>query len=454
MFFTESDEDNNTQPVLRLCHPHDVAQITRRQLLKYGSSLAAYMTSSQLFPGQAFGQSVTTVQRRLVWIMMDGGWDILEVTDPKPGSTSGIDMTYSWDEAHVISGADQSERVGRWLPSIAALGSDLLVVRGLAMGTTSHQAGAVYMDTGVLSNSGIVNVASIPAIVASQSEATLPLIQLQGGSNVLTDRATKNVSVVRAQNLDLYRAMYPASSGDLDQKLRIMDHLKSSAERLEQIIGKNDRLSAVQVAEAKIRIQFQNDVRSKLELLPQDTQAFTVNAPQNLSRTQRDSFAMAAKLLKNNLVTSVNLGVSGFDTHSTQDTRLEPILAGFDYLLSTFVQELRNAGHLDNTLIVVISDFGRTPKVNSSRGRDHWPVGGALMIGGGIQGGRVVGATDSDLRALAINTTTGQADGNGQQISSKHLGGSVVDLCLGNSFYSKHRSGYLYSIPALTKVKP
>ena len=106
---------------------------------------------------------------------------------------------------------------------------------------------------------------------------------------------------------------------------------------------------------------------------------------------------------------------------------------------------------LDKTLIVLYSDFGRTPKINNSNGRDHWPVGGAIMIGGGIQGGRAVGGTDDSMRAYSINQDTGKADENGEQLSPIHLGGSVLELTLGSE-YLQYRN-YLQSIPALTRLK-
>lgn len=455
MIYTKNDEEENHRTRINLCHPLEVGDISRRQLLRYGTSLAAYMTGTQFLSRSplAFGQQNVSVARRLVWIMMGGGWDILEITDPKVASTSGIDMTYDWGLANRLAGADEDTRIGRWLPRLASLGSDMVVVRGISMGTTSHTAGAVYADTGVLSNSGDVNVASIPAIIASQSAATIPMIQLQGGMNVLTDRATANVSVVRAQNLELYQSLYPEGNNELEQKMMILDYLQSSLGRQLLKTGANDRLTAISEAESKIRVQFTDNVRSRLDLEDEDIAPFRVGAPARLNTRLRDSFAMGLKLLKFDLATSINLGIGGFDTHSNQEQRMQGIVESFDYLLSTFVASLKENQALDNTLIVCVSDFGRTPKVNSSNGRDHWPVGGALMLGGGILGSRVVGATDDDLRALAVNTTTGSVDSSGEILSPKFLGGSIVDLCLGSSFFNDKRSEYLYSIPALTALK-
>jgi uncharacterized protein (DUF1501 family) len=434
--------------------PEHVENLTRRCFLRTGVSLTGYVSLAKLLGGgRALGQEQSyTPQRNLVWINMQGGWDILEVTDPKLSSTNGITMSYSWDEAARIAGAADEARIGRWLPNIAALGNELLVVRGLAMGTTSHQAGNVYMDTGILSNAGRVNAASIPAIVASESGATIPIIQLNGGSDPQIDRGLLNpVSVVRASNLNLYQSMYPSNAAAIEQKLTMMDYLQTSLGQLREEVGESDRITALTAAEEKVRGQFVENVGSKLVLTTADRAPFQSGAPTGMNSGLSEAFALALKLIKSDLVTCINLGVGGFDTHANQSARLQPILANVDFALNKFVLELAAAGKLNNTLIVLYSDFGRTPRVNNSNGRDHWPVGGALMLGGGIAGGRIVGATDDDLRAVSVNTDTGVADEAGVQLNPTHLGGSVLALTLGEAYLSYRP--YLSAVAALTRLR-
>lgn len=428
---------------------------SRREFITACTSLTAYASVGNLFQTiPAFAQSSENypVQRKLVWINLMGGWDILETVDPKASSSSGVDMVYDWGAAHALAGASADVKVGRWLPGLASLGRDTVLLRGLAMGTTSHDAGSVYMDTAILSNNGRVNAASIPAIVASESTATIPVIQLAGGSELLLDRGLlKPVSVVRAQNLDLYREMYPTDDALVAQKIKLLDYLRASIARKQAITGANDRLTALASAEEKIRGQIVDGIGSKLVLTDEDLRPFSSSATAMNNRGASSAFALALKLVKNDLVTCVNMGVGGFDTHSNQDRMLEPILTSFDNNLRIFVEELRLAGKLDSTLVVLYSDFGRTPKVNNTNGRDHWPVGGAVMIGGGILGGRAVGATDSDLRALSVNAETGAVDASGEQLNPTHLGAAVVELTLGHSYLS--RRPYLNSLPVLTRLK-
>ena len=96
----------------------------------------------------------------------------------------------------------------------------------------------------------------------------------------------------------------------------------------------------------------------------------------------------------------------GWDTHENLYTRLKEGYAGapvgvglipsLDLALSALIEDLENRGMLQETLIVVMGEFGRTPKLNTAGGRDHWPRAfSVLLAGGGVPGGQVIGATDA-----------------------------------------------------------
>src|SRR5262249_5236645 len=91
---------------------------------------------------------------------------------------------------------------------------------------------------------------------------------------------------------------------------------------------------------------------------------------------------------------------SAWDTHVRQETRLkDELLPGFDLAYSALLEDLEARGLLDSTLVIVLSEHGRTPKLNKTPGggREHW--GGAfcaLLAGGGVRRGNVIGSTDRD----------------------------------------------------------
>jgi hypothetical protein len=91
----------------------------------------------------------------------------------------------------------------------------------------------------------------------------------------------------------------------------------------------------------------------------------------------------------------VSISLSDYDTHSGNFTRLRRLLPTLDQGLHALVTDLDQRGMLDDVTIVVWGEFGRTPKINKNAGRDHWPsVGPAIMAGGGMRTGQVIGSTD------------------------------------------------------------
>jgi len=99
-------------------------------------------------------------------------------------------------------------------------------------------------------------------------------------------------------------------------------------------------------------------------------------------------------------VTLGNLGNGndpGWDTHQGNFEAVKKLSASLDNAWSTLMQDLRQRGLLEDTLIVWMGEFGRTPKINPQQGRDHFPgAWTTVLAGGGIKGGQVVGATSSD----------------------------------------------------------
>lgn len=106
-------------------------------------------------------------------------------------------------------------------------------------------------------------------------------------------------------------------------------------------------------------------------------------------------FLLARRLIEAG-VRCVSLTISDFDTHSKNFHRMRQLLPLVDHGLHALVSDLQERGMLDDVTIVVWGEFGRTPRINDKDGgRDHWPrVGPAILAGGGMRVGQVIGATD------------------------------------------------------------
>lgn len=86
----------------------------------------------------------------------------------------------------------------------------------------------------------------------------------------------------------------------------------------------------------------------------------------------------------------------GYDTHIGNDEKSKTLFPTFDQAFSTLLEDLQERGMLDSTLVLGIGEFGRTPHINHSAGRDHWPgVFSVALAGAGIPGGQVIGSSDA-----------------------------------------------------------
>jgi hypothetical protein len=122
-------------------------------------------------------------------------------------------------------------------------------------------------------------------------------------------------------------------------------------------------------------------------------------------RTVGQSCLLARRLVERG-VPFVTVNNVGWDTHQQLYTRLKEgytgakvpvgLVPSLDTALAALIEDLQDRGLLDETLICVMGEFGRTPKLNTSGGRDHWPrVFSVLLAGGGVRGGQVIGSSDA-----------------------------------------------------------
>jgi hypothetical protein len=130
-------------------------------------------------------------------------------------------------------------------------------------------------------------------------------------------------------------------------------------------------------------------------------EAFDINAEKPALRDEYGRNAAGQRmLLARRLVTAgvrfVSLTYGGWDMHAGIKGGMTGQLPAFDQGFAALVRDLDRTGQLDSTLIMVSSEFGRTPKINATAGRDHWPkVFSVVLAGGGIKKGQIYGSSDA-----------------------------------------------------------
>jgi uncharacterized protein (DUF1501 family) len=141
-------------------------------------------------------------------------------------------------------------------------------------------------------------------------------------------------------------------------------------------------------------------------------EAFNINAEAAALRDEYgrnaagQRFLMARRLVSAG-VRFVSLTYGGWDMHNNIRQGMTGSMPAFDQAFAALIRDLDRTGQLDSTLVMVSSEFGRTPKINATAGRDHWPkVFSVVLAGGGIKKGIVYGSSDATASEPEDNPLT------------------------------------------------
>jgi hypothetical protein len=192
----------------------------------------------------------------------------------------------------------------------------------------------------------------------------------------------------------------------LDRANRPPENTKPGTDRrrFERRLGLLDELQSSYAAQggAKIVADQRKIVKSAAEMiLSADMKAFDLEQESQSARAAygEGNFAsgcLLARRLVQHGVTFVEVVSNGWDTHQDGFTRTAQLGGQIDQPMAALIADLRDRGMLENTLVVWMGEFGRTPRVNPRAGRDHYPKAfNAVLAGCGLRGGQVIGATDS-----------------------------------------------------------
>lgn len=347
----------------------------------------------------------------LVW--MDGGPSHYETFDPKPEAPSEIRGEFKSIPTNV-PGIHFSECV----PKLAGVADKFTVVRSIHHKDPNHGGGNHYLMTGrptpapvacgafvtfhpsfgsmVSHDRGIRN--GLPAYVS------VPQVTRSGGPNFLGGQHAPFVIDGNPNNKS-FRVRDVTLPAEIDEA-RAMGRLE-----LRQALDRMQRYSD-KLAEDPA-VTFDDYFEQGLELIrSKDAQAaFDIHQEADAVRDGygRNSFGqrlLLARRLVSVGVSFVTIQFGGWDHHTKIfDAYGGSKLKEFDQGMATLITDLEERGMLDNTLVIALGEFGRTPKINKDAGRDHWPGAmSVLMAGAGVPRGHVIGGTDPKGYYASDNT--------------------------------------------------
>lgn len=320
----------------------------------------------------------------LLW--MGGGPSTIDLWDLKPGQATGGPFRPISTSGDV--------QICEHLPKIAQQMHHLSIVRSMSTQEADHGRGRYYMHTGFVPNPNVQHpgYGSVIAheLMRDRSDLEIPPFVSVGGSSV------------GPGFLGMAWAPFVVNSNGDIRNLK----MGMEAERLSQ------RMQALQLLETSFIRQNRGEAPADhakvldktLSLMTsQQMQAFKVQQePADIQeRYGRNGFGrgclMARRLVEAG-VPFVEVDLGGWDNHNgifpTLENNRLPVM---DQAMSALVEDLDQRGRLQDTAIIWMGEFGRTPRINGDAGRDHWARAWSVVLGGaGMKGGIAVGATNAD----------------------------------------------------------
>jgi hypothetical protein len=353
----------------------------------------AHVTGLSHFIQPSLAADLAARQKRVLIFFMAGGLSQLESWDPKPNTPTGGPF-------REIPTSVPGTHICELLPFTAQQMHRVCLVRGVNTAEDDHGKGAVFMETGRRDSPAQRYPALgsvVSRLVAPPATALPGYVHIQpGGGGV--NKADAAFLGPKFASITVGNGQPPANllrPGDLTPA--------TDQQRNDVRLKANQRFTARRrTADTEAYGASYDQARQLVERA--DVFDVTKESAQDQERYGSHDFGrhclLARRLLEQGL-TCVKVTHTNYDSHSENfDFHIEQ-LGEFDRPFATLIDDLAQRGMLESTLVIVMSEFGRTPKINHLFGRDHWSKAWSVVLAGcGLQKGAVVGKTNDDGTAV------------------------------------------------------
>lgn len=376
---------------------------TRRSFLQLGAlaglGLSLPMALQQKVLAKAQGGSTRDVNCILIWTL--GGTSHHDTFDPKPRAPVSVR-----GEFDVIDTATPGVQFTEIVPNMAREQKRFALLRGWNPQNGSHGMADQWVMSGRKFNQAVPYpcYGSVVSYYKGFNNAMPPFVQL--GSSVDRRFGGGSSGILGLEHNPFEMLSDPNAAG-----FSVRDITPPQGITMDRVERRRGMLARVDELQRSIDLQpaayaaLDENYKAALDMItsPETKQAFAIEEEDVKLRDAygRNRFGQSC-LLARRLIESgvrfITLTDGGWDTHqnnfkSLKDSRIPPV----DQALPQLLIDLEQRGLLDSTLVCWLTDFGRTPKINSASGRDHWATAGfAIMAGAGTPGGHVLGATDAE----------------------------------------------------------
>lgn len=406
-------------------------QLSRRTLLG-GMAAAGVGTlglGSLLRP--AVAGEMKQRERQVLFVWLDGGMSQFETWDPKPGTRFGGPF-------RAISTSVPGVQFCELLPRTAQQMHHLAVIRSLHTQDNAHSSGVARIQRGDPKNRGVTYPyfgSAVTRLLGPGSSGLPPYVWIKPGSSgfIPADAGflgPKYGAVAFGdgkppENLLLHESVTPEDNLARNELREAADR-RYAARRRPQSTEANGF-----VFDMSLELMKRRELFDSSKLSPKDVERY--------GATEIGRHMLQARRMIEAGVTFVKVNSYGWDTHGDNFNGHQNMVPKFDRAFAATIEDLASGGMLENVLVIVMSEFGRTPRINGHLGRDHWPESWSLaMAGCGIKRGLVVGKTDNEgvfvtseehdighmfhtwFRALGIDPAKTEYDNQGQPLPIAH----------------------------------
>jgi hypothetical protein len=369
--------------------------MNRRDMLKAAGAGALGLSVSNWFNVLAARATENNRQqtKSCVLIWLAGGASTKDMWDLRPGTDNG--GPYRQIQTNV-NGIQISEH----FPQFAQLMNHAAIIRSMSTAEGAHARASYNLHTGYREGQGGIVYPSIGSIVSKElgdETAAMPnfvsIGQRSYGAGFLGPRHQPLIVANAARGVENLRT--GLGSDQFNNRVGLLEELEQ---------GFHSTHNAATAQAHRMTTQ-----RAVTLMRDTGTQAFDISREPAASRSAYGTGAFAegclmARRLIEGGVKFVEVTLGGWDTHNNNFERVRQLSGQVDAGMSALVRDLRDRRLLDNTLVICMGEFGRTPRINARGpvpGRDHYPrAWSSVMVGGGIRGGQVIGRTDAEAATV------------------------------------------------------
>lgn len=407
--------------------------IHRRGFLGASALGVSAWTLADLLRAEA-AAGVKSSEKAVIFIHLDGGPPQMDTIDPKPDAPVETRGEFKPINTRVVG-----LQICELLPKVASIADKFAFIRSLVGSAGAHDAFQCQSGFGAKDLQSLGGRPALGSVIAklrgAPNDAAPPFVDLMQGRPLVRNSARPgflgptynpfrpDISKLFARELEPGMKRELAARGDEHAiRLTLVDGL--SVERMNnragllksfdttrrEIDGSGSMQAMDRFTEQAANILTSGRFAEALDFEREPAKSLaryspTITTNEERFYTAEEPTSIRKLLLARRLVEAgvrcVSVSFSDFDTHSKNFPRMRQLLPIIDHGLHALVTDLEERGMLDNVSIVAWGEFGRTPKVNKDGGRDHWPAASpALLAGGGMKLGQVIGTTDRHAGAV------------------------------------------------------